>query len=62
MTIEEKEKANKLIRKYEGNNQFILSLKKQLKNNKYLQKEAIGNRTIKILSDRQYDVALSILN
>lgn len=62
MTIEEKEKANKLIRKYEGDNQFILSLKKQLKNNKYLQKEAIGNRNIKVLSDRQYDVALSILN
>jgi len=62
MTIEEKEKANKLIRKYEGDNQFIISLKKQLKNNKYLQREVIGNRTIKILSDRQYDVALSILN
>lgn len=62
MTIEEKEKANKLIRKYEGDNQFIISLKKQLKNNKYLQREVIGNRTIKTLSDRQYDVALSILN
>lgn len=62
MKVEEKDQLNKSIRKYVGENTFIISLQKQLKNNKYLQKELIGNRSIKVLSDRQYEIAKDILN
>jgi predicted RNase H-like nuclease (RuvC/YqgF family) len=55
MEIEEKIELNKLIRKYEGHNKFILSLKKQLKTNKYLKKVEYKGRTFRVLSEKQYD-------
>lgn len=62
MEIDEKIELNKLIRKYSGSNSFIISLQKQLKSNKYLTKIEYKNRNLKILSDKQYQVAKEILN
>lgn len=53
MELEEKILLNKEIRKYEGSNSFILSLKRNLKSTKNFQMS--GNRKIKILSDKQYE-------
>lgn len=61
METEEKDRLNKIIRKYEGENEFILSLKRQLRNNKYLQREDFGKKEIKVLSEKQYEAARSIL-
>lgn len=61
MEITEKLEINKAIRKYEGTNAFILSLKKNLAS-KYCKKEKFGNKEYKILSDKQYDAAKSSLN
>jgi len=61
MEIQEKLELNKKIRTYEGSNSFILSLRKQLKTSKYLQKIELGKKTLKILSDKQYESAKSIL-
>lgn len=61
MDIQEKIEINKLIRSYSGDNSFILSLQKQLKSNKYLEKAQIGNKMIKILSDKQYQAASNTL-
>lgn len=60
MEITEKSELNKLIRKYEGDNTFILSLKKSLKS-KWCKTEEMGNKKIKTLSDRQYEIAKTIL-
>lgn len=62
MEISEKVELNKKIRSYEGGNSFILSLQKQLKTNKNLKKEEIGNKMVKVLSDKQYQAAISILD
>jgi len=59
MTIEEKIELNKKIKKYEGSNQFVLSLQKQLKTSKYLSKEDFGGKSIKVLSEKQYEAAKS---
>lgn len=61
MDLQEKIELNKLIRSYSGDNSFILSLQKQLKSNKYLEKAQIGNKMIKILSDKQYQAASNTL-
>jgi hypothetical protein len=61
MSIEEKIELNKKIRQYDGGNSFILSLQKQLKTNTKLIKEDFNGRPTKVLSDRQYDVAKSLL-
>ena len=61
METAEKDRLNKIIRKYEGENGFILSLKKQLRNNKYLQREDFAKKEIKVLSEKQYEAARSIL-
>lgn len=61
-TIEEKIELNKKIRTYDGTNSFLISLQKQLKTSKYLEKVDIGKaKPIKILSDKQYDYAKSLL-
>lgn len=57
MDINEKLELNKLIRSYKGDNTFIISLQKQLKTSKYLQKIQVGNKEVKILSDKQYEAA-----
>ncbi len=61
MNIEEKVELNKLIRKYEGTNSFVLSLQKQLKNSKTLSKELYGKRMVKVLSVAQYESVKSAL-
>jgi hypothetical protein len=61
MELEQKIELNKEIRTYKGENTFLTSLKKQLKSNKYLEKVNVGNRNIRILSERQYKTAKSLL-
>lgn len=61
MDISEKVELNKLIRKYEGTNSFVLSLQKQLKNSKTLSKELYGKRMVKVLSVAQYESVKSAL-
>jgi hypothetical protein len=57
MELNEKLELNKQIRQYKGDNSFVLSLQKQLKTNKFLEKVEVGERMIKILSDKQYQAA-----
>lgn len=52
-------KINKMIRKYSGDNTFIISLCKQLKN-KYVKKTEIDGKVVSCLSENQYKVAKSI--
>lgn len=53
MKDEEKLELNKEIRKYDGKNPFVISLKKNLKS-KYCDKVTVGKRSYKILSEKQY--------
>lgn len=62
MDISEKIELNKKLRSYKGDNSFVLSLQKQLKTSKYLEKVEIGGKTIKVLSDKQYEAAKSALS
>jgi hypothetical protein len=62
MNIEEKIEVNKMIKKYEGINSFLLSLQKQFKTNKNLTKEEFNGKSVKILSDRQYEVAKKLID
>ncbi len=62
MNIEEKIEVNKMIKKYEGINSFLLSLQKQLKTNRNLAKEEFNGKSVKILSDRQYEVAKKLID
>lgn len=62
MEIDEKIDLNKKIRTYDGANTFLLSLQKQLKTNTKLNKIEVNGKNVKILSDRQYSVAKSLLN
>jgi len=61
MEITEKIEINKKIRKYSGTNSFLLSLQKQLKTNKNLEKVEVGKKLVKVLSDKQYEVSKSLL-
>ena len=60
MEITEKIELNKLIKKYEGENSFLISLKKSLAS-KYCKKEALGNKEYKVLSEKQYLAAKGTL-
>lgn len=60
MTIENKIELNKKLRAYKGTNTFLLSLQKQLKSTK-VKKEDFGGKQIKVLSDKQYQVAKDLL-
>jgi hypothetical protein len=62
MTIEEKIELNKQIRKYTGSNSFVVSLQKQLKTNKHLTKVEHNGKEVKILSDKQYEAAITSLS
>jgi hypothetical protein len=62
MELAEKIEINKKLRSYKGDNSFVLSLQKQLKTSKYLQKVEFGGRMVKILSDKQYESAKSALS
>ncbi len=59
---EDRISLNKLIRNYKGDNPFILSLQKQLKSGKYLNRIEHNGRTFKILSDKQYSAAIGIIS
>ena len=62
MTTADKLNLNKRIKTYTGTNTFIISLQKQLKSNKFLTKELNEKgKEVKVLSDKQYQVATSIL-
>lgn len=61
MELEEKLELNKQIKSYKGDNSFILSLQKQLKTSKYLERIEVGKRKVKVLSDKQYEAAKSAL-
>ncbi len=58
METEEKLELNKVIRKYEGDNEFVKSLQRCLRS-KWCDKIVIGKKSYKILSDRQYEAAKS---
>lgn len=62
MNIQEKLELNKLIKVYNGNNSFMLSLQKQLKTSKFIQKIEYNGKMVKILSDKQYEVAINYLD
>lgn len=62
MELEQKIELNKQIRKYTGSNTFVISLQKQLKTNKYLSKVEWKGKEVKILSDKQYEAAISSLS
>ena len=62
MELNEKIELNNQIRQYKGDNSFVLSLQKQLKTNKYLTKVEYNGREVKILSDKQYQAAISSLS
>jgi hypothetical protein len=57
METKDKVAMNKVIRTYKGTNSFMLSLQKQLKSNKYLDKTEFNGKTVKILSEKQYETA-----
>ena len=59
-TIEEMIDLNKKIRNYDGQNTFINSLKKHLSSTR-VTKISHNGRNIKILSNKQYEVAKSLL-
>ena len=59
MELHEKLQLNKQIRKYEGENSFLLSLKKNLAS-KWCNKIEVDGKSHKVLSDRQYEVAKSL--
>lgn len=61
MELNEKLELNKKIRKYEGENSFLLSLKKNLAS-KWCKKIEVDGKTHKVLSDKQYEVAKELLN
>jgi len=60
ITMVEKIELNKKLRKYSGSNTFLLSLQKQLKSTKATRIEFNG-KEIKVLSDKQYQVAKDLL-
>lgn len=62
MDIVEKIELNKKLRQYKGDNSFVISLQKQLKTSKYLDKIEVEGKMIKILSDKQYLAAKTALD
>jgi hypothetical protein len=62
MELKDKIDINKKIRQYNGVNSFVLSLQKQLKTNKYLNKVDFNGKMVKILSDRQYETVVSLIS
>lgn len=62
MDIQEKIDLNKRIRKYDGQNGFLLSLQKTLKSGKFVERAEHEGKTIKLLTDKQYEAAKSSLD
>jgi hypothetical protein len=61
MDLEEKVDLNKKIRSYKGINSFIISLQKQLKTSKYLTRVEFNGKTVKLFSDKQYEICKTII-
>jgi hypothetical protein len=61
MELQEKIDLNKQLRAYKGDNSFVLSLQKQLKTSKYLDKVEVNGKMVKVLSEKQYLAAKSAL-
>ena len=59
MDIQDKIELNKKIRKYEGSNGFLLSLQKTLKAGKFVERVEHEGKTVKLLTDKQYEAAKS---
>ena len=59
MELSEKMELNKQLRSYTGDNSFVLSLQKQLKTSKYLDKVEFCGKMIKVLSEKKYFAAKS---
>jgi hypothetical protein len=62
MDVVEKIELNKKLRQYNGDNSFIISLQKQLKTSKYLDKIEVNGKMVKVLSEKQYLAAKSALS
>jgi hypothetical protein len=62
MELNEKLELNKQIRSYKGDNSFVLSIQKQLKTSKYIQKIDVDGKQVKILSDKQYEAIKNALS
>jgi hypothetical protein len=62
MDVVEKIELNKKLRQYNGDNSFVISLQKQLKTSKYLDKIEVNGKIVKVLSDKQYLAAKSALS
>lgn len=62
MDISEKIELNKQLRSYKGDNSFVLSLQRQLKTSKYLEKIEVDGKFVKVLTDKQYLAAKSALS
>lgn len=62
METSEKIEINKKLRSYDGDNSFVLSLQRQLKTSRYLNKIEVNGRSIKVLSDKQYEAAKTALS
>jgi len=60
LSIDQKITINKMLRSYDGTNSFLASLQKQLKSTKANKVEFKG-KMVKVLSDKQYVAAKSIL-
>lgn len=60
MDIKEKIELNKKIRKYDGSNDFIKSLKRQL-SSKWPKKEELDGKEYKVLSEKQYEAIKGII-
>jgi hypothetical protein len=61
MDIKEKLEINKKIRKYNGKNEFILSLKRNL-NSKWCSKIEYNGKEKKVLSDKQYEIVTNLID
>jgi hypothetical protein len=57
MDINDKLELNNRIRKYDGNNGFLISLQKTLKAGKFVERIEHNGKTIKLLTDKQYEAA-----
>ncbi len=62
MDVVEKIELNKKLRQYNGDNSFVISLQKQLKTSKYLDKIEVNGKMVKVLSEKQYLAAKSALS
>ena len=58
ISTDKKIEINKLLRKYNGSNSFVISLKKSL-SSKYCKKIEFNGREYKVLSDKQYESLIS---